>query len=261
MALPVLVINRAVDTARLTAFRASVGGFGIEPVRIDAVDAHAADFSFHDYRDLLRERFWDSDRIKPGAFGCFLSHRRAWRHVVETGAEMALICEDDADIIGLPDQVEQFTEAVPDADVIFANGRMAAWCRAGPAGGAKPLPRVITDLARLGGPRELGLKPSPGGDCYLVTLKGAKALLERTARQGVVCGVDWAMVWNGSGSVDASAAAAFPELEILARTMKPVQPLKMFALREPVADQRGGASVIRHSVTVPIAELRRIHSP
>lgn len=256
MALPVLVINRAADTDRLAAFRASAQSFGIEPVRIDAVDAHAPDFSFYDYRDLLRDRFWDSDCIKPGAFGCFLSHRRAWQHVVNSGMTMALVCEDDADFINPPDLLQEFLGNVPDADVIFANDRMASWGAACAADGVKPLLQVIAGLAGLGGPRALGLKPSPGGDCYLVTLNGANALLERTAAQGVVCGVDWAMVWNGVDSVDARTAGAFPELEILSRTLRPHQPLKIYVLPEPVADQRGDASVLRHSVTVPIADLR-----
>ena len=256
MPLPVLVINRAADTDRLAAFRQSAGRSGIDPIRIDAVDAHAPDFSFHDYRDLLRDRFWDSDCIKPGAFGCFLSHRRAWQHVVNSGMTMALVCEDDADFINPPDLLQEFLGKVPDPDVIFANGRMASWCTAGATDGVKPLLQVIADLAGLGGPRALGLKPSPGGDCYLVTLNGANALLDRTAAQGVVCGVDWAIVWNGVDSVDARTAGAFPELGILSRTLRPHQPLKMFALSTPVADQRGGASVLRHSVTVPILDLR-----
>lgn len=261
MVLPVLVINRAADTERLATFRESADRAGIEPVRIEALDAHQPGFPFQDYANLLRDRFWDSDRVKPGAFGCFLSHRRAWQHVAYTGMAMALICEDDADFINSPEQLQEFSGKVPDADVIFANGRMAAWCTTRATGGLKPLPQVIADLAGLGGPRALGLKPSPGGDCYLVTLNGAKALLERTAAQGVVCGVDWAMVWNGVGSVDASTAGAFPELEILSRTLRPLQPLKMFVLPEPVADQRGGISVLRHSVTVPIAKLQRPDRP
>lgn len=260
MALPVLVINRAVDTDRLNAFRQSAGRARIEPVRIDALDAHQPDFPFQDHADLLRDRFWDSDRIKPGAIGCFLSHRRAWRHVVDSGRTMALICEDDAEFTAeflvAPERLETIAQATPDADVIFANGRMAAWSAAHSAADVKPLQHILSDLAGSGGPKARDLKPTPGGDCYLISLSGAKALLERTDRQGIVCGVDWAMVWNGVGPVSASVASAFPELKTLARSVAPPEPLNIFALSTPIADQRGGPSVLGHSVTVPIAELR-----
>lgn len=254
MALPVLVLNRAQDTDRLAAFRASAAAFGIEPMRIAALDAHRPGFPFALHADLLRKRFWDSDRIKPGAIGCFLSHRLAWQHVVDHDLPMALICEDDARFVGDPARLPLLTQALPTFDLMFANGRLAAWCAASGEYDLKPLDRVISDLAALGGPKAQGLKPTPGGDCYLVSRHGAEALLTRTAEQGIVCGVDWAMIWNGLGTVTPDAAASFPELQILSAHPAP-DPLEAFVLSSPIADQAPGDSVLKHSVTRPIAEL------
>ena len=256
MVLPVLVINRAVDEDRLTRFTTSARAFGLLATRIDAADAHRPDFPFALYADLLRDRFWDTDQIKLGAIGCFLSHRRAWQHVVDHDLPMALICEDDAELLTAPGSLQLAASALPGFDVIFANARMASWCRAIGDFDLKPLPQVINDLAQAGGPKVLGVKPTPGGDCYLISRNGAKALLDRTAQQGIRCGVDWAMVWNGVGDVSSQTQTAFPELRVLAtHSLAPPPPLKMYAVANPVADQRKGPSVLKHAVSVPIADL------
>ena len=85
MTLPVLVINRDRDTERWDACRAASAAQGVDPHRIPAEDAHAPGFPFHDHADLIGDHFWGRDTIKPGAVGCFLSHRKAWRHVVDAG--------------------------------------------------------------------------------------------------------------------------------------------------------------------------------
>lgn len=257
MAVPVLVINRAVDTGRLAAFRTSAAEYAIDPTRIDAVDAHRPDFPAALYEPLLRDRFWGQADIKPGAIGCFLSHRRAWQHVVDQDLTMALICEDDASFLATTDQLELAALGLPDFDVVFANGRMARWCAAVGEHDLKRLDQVLTDLAAFGGPKSTGLKPTPGGDCYLVSRTGAETLLARTAEQGIQCGVDWAMVRNGVPDVTPEIARAFPELLLLKLALAVPKPMQMFVLARPVADQRPGDSVLQHSVSVPITTLRK----
>ena len=82
MALPILIINRDVDTERWDASLAAARTVGIEPERVSAVDAHAPRFRLADHADLIRGHFWGRETIKPGAVGCFISHRRAWARVV-----------------------------------------------------------------------------------------------------------------------------------------------------------------------------------
>lgn len=145
-----------------------------------------------------------------------------------------------------------------DADLVFANDRLAAWCAAVAGEAAHlPLPGVLAALAAQGGPAALGLKPTPGADCYLLTRRGAERLLGLTAAQRITCGVDWAMLWNALPEVpDAATRAAFPELAILAGHMAPADPpLAAAVLARPVAGQAGGPSVLRHGVTRRIADL------
>ena len=258
MSLPVLVINRDQDTDRLARFSASAAQFGIKFRRVAAFDAHAPDFPFRDFAHLIGDHFWGQGEAKPGAIGCFLSHRAAWQHAAQSGAAWTMICEDDAVFYKTPDAANSLVEDSRDLDVIFLNQRLSAWANAVSDAPLAPLEQVITGLAAKGGPKQRGLKPSPGADCYLLSASGARGLLDLTADQGITCGVDWAMVWNGLAEVTETVAAGFPELGVLMQYQSaPGLPLSICIATDPVADQSGeGGSTIRHAITRPISELK-----
>lgn len=253
----VLVINRDVDTDRLGRFAGSAAAQGARFSRVPALDAHAPGFAFSAHAALIGPHFWGAPEAKPGAIGCFLSHRRAWQAVLDAGVPRALICEDDAVLTEAPDRLAAIAETTA-VDLLFANDRLAGWCRAAVEGLPQlALTDVLARLATRGGPSAQGLKRAPGADCYLVTRRGAERLLSLTASQRIVCGVDWAMVWAGlDAAPDRAMRAAFPELDILAEHLAPVDPpLGTLVLAHPVAVQGGGASVLRHGVTRPISAL------
>ena len=258
MPLPVLVINRDQDTERLARFAASAESFGIAYERMPAFDAHNPDFPFRDHADLIGDHFWGEPDTKPGAVGCFLSHRAAWQHAAESGAPWTMICEDDAVFFKSPDRLQSLIQDSPRNDILFANQRLASWAASVSHSPVAGLEQVVTGLAAKGGPKPNGLKPSPGADCYVLSAPAAQSLLALTAGQRIVCGVDWAMLWNGLPHVTDNVASAFPELGILRKHMDiAVDPLSIAILTDPVADQGGkGGSTIRHSITRPIAELR-----
>lgn len=255
--IPVLVINRTQDTERLAAFAASAAGHGVSFDRIEAVDGHAPG-ALAPYRDLIGPHFWGEDTAKPGALGCFLSHMRAWQAVVDRGLACALICEDDAVMYKTPAALPSHIDDLPNTDIVFVNQRLVSWTRAVAASGARPLAEVVATLARMGGPTAKGLKPTPGGDGYLLTASGARYLLDLVSAQKIVCGVDWAMVWSSLPGVSEEIALAFPELSILRQhAALPVRPLRSVVLTEAFLDQSGqGGSTIKHRVTVPISSLR-----
>lgn len=258
MALPVLVINRDQDTERMAGFATSAEAVGTSFERVAALDAHAPDFPFHEYADLIGTHFWGQDEVKPGAIGCFLSHRRAWQTVVDRNLEMALICEDDARFHRRPAELETVVAGRAPLDILFVNDRLSAWAAAiGPREISVPLADVIRALGALGGAKAVGLRPTPGGDCYLVTGAGAARLLDLTRRHRIVCGVDWAMVWNALPGMTSEVAAAFPELGVLASHLAVLEtPLHVAISTQPVAGQEKGlASTLRHSVRYPIAGL------
>ncbi|MEM9063384.1 MAG: FkbM family methyltransferase [Pseudomonadota bacterium] len=257
MSLPVYVINRRIDTARFERFMASAANFDVMPIRVDALDAHRVDFPFVLYADLIGDHFWGSPEVKPGAIGCFLSHRRAWQRMIDEGHAYALICEDDAEFQRDPSGLADMAADLPDLDILFANGRLAAWCRAAGFNETASLREVLQNLSGLGGPATLELKATPGADCYLLSRSGAAKLLDRTAQQKITCGVDWAMIWSGTGPVDERMAAAFPEIGTLRRHDEPPPALNAQVAPNPVADPTPGPSVLKHSVSRPISEIVR----
>lgn len=67
---------------------------------IEAVDGRA--LTDHEISAVFSQRSLHSPRypfaITAGEIGCFLSHRRAWRIIVESGLRAGLILEDDVEI-------------------------------------------------------------------------------------------------------------------------------------------------------------------
>ena len=143
-----------------------------------------------------------------------------------------MICEDDAILGETTERLESKADLLAPFDLLFANGRMAALCAAMSAGRQASIPEIYTWVASKGGPKKLGLKPSPGADCYVITARGAERLLALTAEQKIICGVDWAMIWNALGKADDMMAEAFPELAILRRHLLADAPALTAATRE-----------------------------
>ena len=253
MSLPVLVINRDQDTERMASFSASAKSYRVKFTRVSAFDAHAPDFPFRDHAHLIGDHFWGEPEIKPGAIGCFLSHRKAWEELLTRGWTHALICEDDARFLRHPTPEIAPTEW---SDIIFANTRLGSWASTVSDEAAPQVGEVIGELAAIGGPKSNGLKTAPGGDAYILSRFGAEKLLERTARQKIVCGVDWAMVWNGLTAVSADDRSAFPEISVLEQKLTMESAISCRVLTSPIAGQSGtGPSTIKHSIRKPIADL------
>jgi len=256
MTLPVLVINRAVDRSRWQGFNAAAERVGVKPMRVVACDGHEDGFLTPENAALIGPTFWGRLAIKPGALACFISHRTAWQAILDAGYEAALICEDDARLIENTDRVAAMLTSVQPADMLFANDRMAAWAaEVSRDTEIRSAAEAISELGDAGGPAAHGLKRAPGGDAYVLTHRGAERLLDVTCRQKILCGVDWAMIWNclTAGNVP----GGFPELETL-REIAP-EPIGLVAhvLTRPIARLADKTpSVLRHSIEVSIEDLR-----
>ncbi|MEL6792970.1 MAG: glycosyltransferase family 25 protein, partial [Pseudomonadota bacterium] len=200
---PVYVVNRAVDEDRMAGFAAAAEALGVAFTRIEAMDGHDPDAPLFLYRDLIRDGFWGEDRIKPGALACAIGHMHAWRRMLADGAEAALICEDDARLIAGPAALAKAAGRYEDADIVFANPRMIAWRAVGAAKSDPALIPVAKAAARMAAkgaaPGADGMAAGPGADAYLVTRKGAAALLALMDRVGLIAGVDWIMAAAAGG--------------------------------------------------------------
>jgi len=239
--IPVLVINCAADVER----RASVvaGLQGVEPIWIDAIDARMGAGVFKPFAHLIADQFWMKDEIKPGAFGCFMSHRMAWQNIVDAGHDRALIMEDDSRLIaGWHNQMET------DAELLFVNNRAAQMA-----------PRVdiqsILENNANDRPRAIG------GDGYILTRNGAKTLLALSDHDGVQCGVDWYMAYAGLETVGLSHAEvkAIPEIKRMYKMFGPRSAqLTAQVLQRPIVINNGTFdSSIKHSHRVKISDFRQ----
>lgn len=248
----IYVINRRVDQDRLAQFTASAAAFGLAFERIAALDGHDPMAPLFLYRDLLGDTFWGGDTIKPGAFACYLSHVAAWRRLLASEHEMALICEDDAIFTGSPDALMAEAETLGEFDVIFANERAVGWRQAAEHDeGAAPVGDVLAALKARGLSPGEGIAKAPGCDCYLVSRAGAEALLENLANDKVIAGVDWMILRRSQGATGLGG----DEWAYLSRST-PDGDLRTFIAADAIAKQADGESVLSHRTETSLANLK-----
>jgi len=108
--LPIFVIAFAQDRKRRDQMTRRLDALGLDFTFIDAIDGRAlpeAERLAHE--DPARQN-WIGHHLRPGALGCLLSHRKAWQALLDSGASLGLVLEDDA---------------VPNADLPAILGQLA----------------------------------------------------------------------------------------------------------------------------------------
>lgn len=148
------------------------------------------------YLSLIANTFWGDSKLKPGAIGCFISHYRVWEECVSANYPV-LVLEDD---VLLDSDIENQLNLHENTnfDVIFLNQRSVRWMQLYqsrnrlPSLPARPFREVISGLVNSN--IEPGNKIAPGTDCYMVTPKGAKAMIEIANLVGTKIDVDWFML-------------------------------------------------------------------
>jgi hypothetical protein len=90
----VYAINLERSPERLKDFMQSFESLGLDIVRVAAVDGTKVTLSHPDY-DEDNFRRYHGKRTSMGTVGCYFSHIKALRQFIESGEEIALICEDD----------------------------------------------------------------------------------------------------------------------------------------------------------------------
>lgn len=109
---PVYLINLDRAPERLAGMEAMLADLSLPFERVPAVDGRQlsdpiAGFSERSYR-MLHGR-----RRNPGEIGCYLSHVECARRLLASGAEHALVLEDD---VSLPDDIHAIVKAAIEAD-------------------------------------------------------------------------------------------------------------------------------------------------
>jgi hypothetical protein len=204
----------------MKSFKRRADKLGVSFIRHRGLDCGESGFSFGDYHNLLGKKFYGSDLFPRGSFASFLSHRQVWLRFLETGNPIALICEDDALLLGpLPTNAGDFH--FPDgADIIFANTRMGEgffskkyfesgrFDKPNYYGVFEALMNLCHDQIHLGG---------PGLDGYFVTRKGAQNLLALYDEVKYSMNNDWFVVFN---SLSTEQRDAFRKAEASGRLDK-----------------------------------------
>lgn len=216
----VYVINLDRDAERMKSFKRRADKLGVSFIRHRGLDCGEPGFSFGDYNNLLGNKFYGSDLFPRGSFASFLSHRQVWLRFLETSDAVALICEDDALLLGpLPTNAGDF-HFPKEADVIFANNRMGEGFysekyfseskvdRPSFYGVFESLMNICSDKIFLGG---------PGLDGYFITRKGAKKLLALYDEVKYTMNNDWFVVFN---SMSNAQRVAFRKAEASGRLDK-----------------------------------------
>lgn len=84
----VFLINLERQTDRLNFMKAQLGALGIDPIRIAAVDGRDTEA-----RSKSAAAFYAP--LTGGEIGCFESHRKIWKRVVDEELDGAIVVEDD----------------------------------------------------------------------------------------------------------------------------------------------------------------------
>ena len=196
---PVYVINRSKDTDRMFRFAASCRKWGISFERLEAINCADPVFDFSPYEAEIAETFYGKTQFLRGAVGCFLSHVKAWRKIVEANIPGAIICEDDARFLGpIPRKFVEYN--LPScADLVFVNHRTAA--------GIQNFSKKSTNFNQsleffpiIDAISSLLITCSEisaiGTDGYILTRQGASKLLTIFEKLGVYMEVDWFLFFH-----------------------------------------------------------------
>lgn len=195
---PTYLINLKRDIQRRKRSTNQLNQSGIQPIIIEAIDAHDEYFPFSKYRDLSRGKWWDLDKFKPGAFGCYLSHAKCWDKICNSDSQFSLVLEDDsfvnADLLSaleINNEIESF-------DIIFINFGLTRLLKLATCFNPKntkfvPIDKLLADLLIH---NKFSDNLTPGSYGYLVSKRGAAKLLQMMDRERVCMGVDYAMLFS-----------------------------------------------------------------
>ncbi len=245
------VIHRDKDEERLRFVQNRYESANLRYELISAIDGHQLE-NLRSHRNLLGLQFWDKTQIKPGAFGCFLSHRKAWQKLVESDEPYMIIAEDDTKPIGhFRTHWPKYEAHLEKVDCLFLNDRTSSWTS-----------RNFENLnATILADRESRLisksERAPGADGYALTRNFALELLRLSEKHGVICGVDWFMI----GALWKMRENYYPDQEEFAFIHKylgnePKNCQGKFS-GKPLFKMKGGMpSAISHNHKIKIQELR-----
>ncbi len=180
------VINLDRCTERWEKIEAGFSGIDVCLIRVSAIDvARETKFRRVPFYRPFWFRFFTGRPATAGEIGCYYSHLKALRMFLDSGAERALICEDDViperDLMEILEETEKYAE--------YWNLLRLAKCRK----------RGFQVLTQLASGQELGInvKGFAYAAAYMIDRKGAEFMLKHARAMTL----PWDLVlnrgWNG----------------------------------------------------------------
>ncbi len=110
------LINLDRSHDRLQRMQGQFAKAGLEFIRVPAVDGRVMEPE--ELAKIKRNRGWEQP-LSPSEIGCFLSHRRCYEQIVESGAKFAAVFEDDVTFSKNAQQFFASDDWIPDdVDII-----------------------------------------------------------------------------------------------------------------------------------------------
>ncbi|MEH6404254.1 MAG: glycosyltransferase family 25 protein [Sneathiella sp.] len=171
--LPIIIINRAKDTARRQVMSQRLDLLGLKYQFFEAVDGHSFDaHNVPEYDGNRRRQYFGRD-LTAGEIGCLLSHRAIYKMMVGENMERALILEDDTIFQPeFPEVLSALLEGDLQWDILrFLNAAKIL----------KSPHRLLKSLST--GHNLYTIQATPGGAyAYILTKHAAKRLLDHTEK-------------------------------------------------------------------------------
>lgn len=170
--LPILLINLERSTHRLHDVQNAMSELDLTFERVPAIDGRSVPHSELNavYSHTLNNLRYNYD-LTQGEIACYMSHRKAWQHLIDSGHQAAIILEDDIVLEPLFAQLHHAVEALNAS--AYAN-----WDVIKLAQPFKPKEAMLLDT--FGQFQLVDYKKPPMGGCgYLLSRQGAKKLLKR----------------------------------------------------------------------------------
>lgn len=164
MQILILVINLDRSADRLGDMARKLDSMGLSFERIVAVDGST--LTEERKRGVYRKRFWRRE-LTAGEIGCYLSHLKAMRYMLEKKVDKAIILEDDVELS------EEFRlialghkDIKLDFDILKLKGRV-------------PAKQTYFEVSPHSDKKIISVFTSYGSAAYLLTEKGARRVLDR----------------------------------------------------------------------------------
>jgi GR25 family glycosyltransferase involved in LPS biosynthesis len=213
---------------------------------VEGIDLRQSREILQNYRERIAITCYNKTEFVRGIYGCFLGHREAWKTLVESNSDWALICEDDARFLGpIPKMIKQF-RLPENAEFVFCNQRMVDGLLSQSSAHKNLEFDFLTadDVLKC----LLDFTPhivAPGGDAYLLSKMGARKLLTIFDETQMSFDVDWFMLFH---SISNESMRLFLQTDQTVR-FTGYEPhknrLEAFVLQPSLVDQAEGESKVR----------------